>query len=234
MTDTQPSKTVFDGTGLLKKRNIVSEIRQAIKEMKPCLRRMSVFLVSIFNEDGMKMIPERCQNARLQLVKIRECYSRLTTIVPENEYHRFRNLWRYQTVRAAHLVLLIVFLETGTLCSRKEFAKTIGVHDDQMERFPINNEEYLNGLINMVSDLVRYAVTCVTYRDYETPVQVANFVIKVSKSLNLLRQKKEGLRKRIRSLKFDVKNLEELLYDLSLRNHLKPKHLGAEMMKNQD
>ncbi|XP_039299107.1 translin isoform X2 [Nilaparvata lugens] len=183
---------------------------------------MSAYLFSIYNEDGLKKIPEMCRKAREQLTKIKECYERLIDIVPDNEFHKYNNFFRYQTGRAAHLVLFLVYLETGKLCSRKEFTEVIGVSKDQNHHFPLNIDEYIHGSINMVQDLVRFAVTCVTYGDYETPVQIANFVINFNKSMSLLRVTKEGLRRRIRALNYNVKAIEDLIYDLSLRNHIKP------------
>lgn len=63
----------------------------------------------------------------------------------------------------------------------------------------------------------RYAVNSVTYGDYHRPLQISHFVAQLNAGFRLLNLKNDSLRKRFDALKYDVKKIEEVVYDLSLR-----------------
>lgn len=67
----------------------------------------------------------------------------------------------------------------------------------------------------------RFAVNSVTNGDYERPMQISNFVAELNAGFRLLNLKNDSLRKRFDALKYDVKKIEEVVYDLSIRG-LKP------------
>jgi len=56
--------------------------------------------------------------------------------------------------------------------------------------------------------------------DYSAPVQYSKFAKELSNAFGLLNLKNDSLRKRFDSIKYDVKRLEEVVYDLSLRGLL--------------
>lgn len=72
----------------------------------------------------------------------------------------------------------------------------------------------------------RFAVNSVTNGDYERPMQVSNFVAELNAGFRLLNLKNDSLRKRFDALKYDVKKIEEVVYDLSIRG-LKPGQQAA-------
>lgn len=57
----------------------------------------------------------------------------------------------------------------------------------------------------------------VTYGDYERPLQISRFVAELNAGFRLLNLKNDSLRKRFDALKYDVKKIEEVVYDLSIR-----------------
>lgn len=67
----------------------------------------------------------------------------------------------------------------------------------------------------------RFAVNAVTNGDYNRPLQIAKFVSELNAGFRLLNLKNDTLRKRFDALKYDVKKIEEVVYDLSIRG-LKP------------
>lgn len=67
----------------------------------------------------------------------------------------------------------------------------------------------------------RFAVNAVTNGDYNRPLQIAKFVAELNAGFRLLNLKNDSLRKRFDVLKYDVKKIEEVVYDLSIRG-LKP------------
>lgn len=53
--------------------------------------------------------------------------------------------------------------------------------------------------------------------DYSRAPQVSRFIGNLSTGFRLLNLKNDGLRKRFDGLKYDVKKIEEVVYDLSIR-----------------
>lgn len=67
----------------------------------------------------------------------------------------------------------------------------------------------------------RFAVNSVTCGDYFRPLQISRFVAELNAGFRLLNLKNDSLRKRFDALKYDVKKIEEVVYDLTIRG-LKP------------
>jgi len=57
----------------------------------------------------------------------------------------------------------------------------------------------------------------VTAGDYDLPLRISRFVAELSGGFRLLNLKNDSLRKRFDALKYDVKKIEEVVYDLSIR-----------------
>ncbi len=67
----------------------------------------------------------------------------------------------------------------------------------------------------------RLAVNSVILEDYQRPFDISSFISEVTAGFRLLNLKNDGLRKKFDSLKYDVKKVEEIVYDISIRG-LKP------------
>lgn len=97
-------------------------------------------------------------------------------------------------------------------------------------------EDYLLGILKMTSELVnnrdircpeasnnlyypqsRFAVNAVILGEFSRPLQISRFVSDINAGFRLLNLKNDGLRKRFDGLKYDVKKIEEIVYDLSIR-----------------
>lgn len=73
----------------------------------------------------------------------------------------------------------------------------------------------------------RFAINSVTLGDYERPLNISRFVGDLSSGFRLLNLKNDGLRKRFDALKYDVKKIEEVVYDIKIRG-LIPAAVAAE------
>lgn len=62
--------------------------------------------------------------------------------------------------------------------------------------------------------------------DYVRPMKIAKFVAELDSGFRLLNLKNDGLRKRFDGLKYDLKKVEEVVYDLSIRG-LRPREPAA-------
>ena len=63
----------------------------------------------------------------------------------------------------------------------------------------------------------RLAVNSVTAGDYSRPLRISTFINELDSGFRLLNLKNDSLRKRYDGLKYDVKKIEEVVYDLSIR-----------------
>lgn len=59
-----------------------------------------------------------------------------------------------------------------------------------------------------------------TYGNYSRPCEISKFVAELNAGFRLLNLKNDSLRKRFDALKYDVKKIEEVVYDLSIRGLL--------------
>ncbi len=63
----------------------------------------------------------------------------------------------------------------------------------------------------------RLAMNSVICGDYQRPLNISAFLSHVAAGFRLLNLKNDFLRKKFDSLKYDVKKVEEIVYDLSIR-----------------
>ena len=67
----------------------------------------------------------------------------------------------------------------------------------------------------------RLAVNSVILGDFSRPYAISNFISELGAGFRLLNLKNDALRRRFDGLKYDVKKVEEVVYDISIRG-LKP------------
>lgn len=120
-------------------------------------------------------------------------------------YSRSKKWERSSTVRQSPL-------------SRPELIITVPVNLKDRDAFHITIEEYLQSLITLIEELSRLAINSVTLGDYQRPLQISQFVKDIHAGFQILNLKNDSLRRRSDSIKYNVKKIEDIVYDLSLRN----------------
>lgn len=128
--------------------------------------------------------------------------------------------------RASYAVALAFYLGTGRLITKDQTARILALNAASPAathgRLLFTTEEYLHSLVSMINDLSRLAVNSVTLGDFATPLRLSAFVKDLHAGFQLLNLKNDSLRKRFDSIKYDVKKIEEVVYDISLRGLVKP------------
>jgi predicted translin family RNA/ssDNA-binding protein len=89
------------------------------------------------------------------------------------------------------------------------------------DTFHFTLEEYLLSLTDLTPELSRLATNAVTLGDFELPMIISAFVKDLFAGFQLLNLKNDILRKRADAVKYDVKRVEDVVYDLSLRGLVK-------------
>jgi len=143
--------------------------------------------------------------------------------VPENQYWRWKDIWARHVQNAVFVVVLCEYTRSQKLLSIKECSEQIGFQSEWKDRIYLQVEDYLHGLVSVVNELSRLAVNSVTLRNYEEPFRISGFVKDVFAGFSMLNLKNDTLRKRFDSLKYDLKKIEEVVYDVSLRQLVPPK-----------
>ncbi|KAK7868422.1 hypothetical protein R5R35_005046 [Gryllus longicercus] len=196
-------------------------IRTHTREIEATAREILITLQCIHQANGAKEIPAACERSRKKLEDVRQQYEQLKGAVPEDQYYRFHDHWRFVTQRLSFLVALIQYLDTGEFISHAEVAAELGLACRRTDGFHLDLEDYLIGQLDLASELARFCVNAVTFGDYARPLHISKFLGELSAGFRMLNFKNDSLRKRFDGLKYNIKKVEEVVYDLSIRG-LKP------------
>jgi len=105
---------------------------------------------------------------------------------------------------------LLTIEEVGTLLH-------VPVNLKDRDEFHLTIEEYLQAMISLIDELARLARNTVTIGDYERAAAIAIFIKNIHAGFQILNLKNDSLRKRSDGIKYRVKEVEDVVYDLSLR-----------------
>ncbi|KAL8276762.1 hypothetical protein RQP46_010818 [Phenoliferia psychrophenolica] len=148
---------------------------------------------------------------------LRTSLASLASLIPPTQFYRYNDMFSRSLQSAAFIVVVDHFLRTEDVPTKDEVAVALGISDAWRDHFFLPIEDYLNSLISLLNELSRLAVNRVTLGDFQAPVRYARFAKELSSAFGLLNLKNDNLRKRFDGIKYDVKKLEEVVYDLSLR-----------------
>ncbi|KAI9742309.1 MAG: hypothetical protein M1818_004209 [Claussenomyces sp. TS43310] len=144
--------------------------------------------------------------------------------------NRYNGLWTRDVQNVIFAILLCRWLgglavngrsaEPGQLLTIEEVGEILAVPVNLKDRdaFHISIEEYLQALITLIEELARLAINSVTLGDYQRPLQISQFVKDLHAGFQILNLKNDSLRRRSDSIKYSVKKIEDVVYDLSLRD----------------
>lgn len=68
------------------------------------------------------------------------------------------------------------------------------------------------------NELSRLSMNAVISEDYDLPKRIKNFVNELYAGFQLLNFKNDVLRRKFDSIKYDMKKIEEIEYDINIRN----------------
>lgn len=200
--------------------DVRERIRLAVKDLEQSARGIFTCMQAVHQCTTAEMAV-LCVKSRAMFEPVRTQFATLVDIVPANSYYRFHDHWRFVMQRLAFLGSLLVYLESGRLATRYDVASIIGVCVRREEGFHIDLDDFLMGLLSLASELSRLAVNSVVLGDCERPFAIAGFVSELAAGFRLLNLKNDALRRKHDALKYDVKKIEEVVYDISIRG-LKP------------
>ncbi|TKY86758.1 hypothetical protein EX895_004398 [Sporisorium graminicola] len=201
---------------LERERELSDSIREKSKELDRLYRSLSSLLNGVHSTQGSEF--SRIVDRTLPLwSQVRAKVGELADLIPDDGFYRWCDEFSQPLKNLVSSIALIVLLTTGGLVTKAQASDVLGLANVEEGEVHLATEDYLHALINTINDLPRLAVNSVTLGDYRTPVRLASFVKQLHSAFQLLNLKNDSLRKRFDSLKYDVKKIEEIVYDISLR-----------------
>ncbi|KAF2126646.1 Translin [Dothidotthia symphoricarpi CBS 119687] len=214
------------------------ELKDIISALEKHNRNVS-FVLSRAHSTPVANLDDVLKAAEEPIKNVVETVSKLSQAASKLPYYKFNNMWSRQMQGAIEGLLFWGWLggykheggepKCGRLLTIEELGEILNIPVNLKERdeFHLTLEEYLQSLISLVEELTRLARNAVTLGDYERPLLINQFVKDLFAGFQILNLKNDSLRRRSDGLKYRVKDVEDVVYDLSLRN-LVPKKGGQE------
>ncbi|KAI1826535.1 putative sequence-specific DNA binding protein [Xylaria intraflava] len=147
-------------------------------------------------------------------------------------YYKYNSKWSRSLQNVVGTILLTAWLggmgtesrpgEVGRLLTLEDVGEILKVPVNLKDRdaFHVTIEEYLLALTDISEELSRLAMNSVTMGDVALTVRISGFIKDLFAGFQLLNLKNDIVRKRVDAVKYHVKKVEDVIYDLSLRNLL--------------
>ncbi|KAJ1980584.1 Translin-1 [Dimargaris verticillata] len=151
----------------------------------------------------------------------RDYITKLSALIPPAKFYRYNSIWSRVVQQGVFAAALITYLNSKTLLQPDQVQEFMGapVHmsNAPVQEFHITVEEYLHGIFSLPAELARLAVNSVTRQTYQRPLEISTFVTELFASFQLLNLKNDSLRKHFDGIKYEVKKIEEIVYNISVR-----------------
>ncbi|WFD37521.1 Translin-1 [Malassezia japonica] len=197
-------------------RTTADTLRELARNVDRSQRMIAMQLGQIYAMEASQ-VPGHVERTAHEFGEVRNAIAALAAEVPAQEYYKWSETWSWSVRHAVFGACLAYYLGTGRLLSKEEASTVLGMDRVPHDRMLLATDEYLHGLISMVNELPRLAMNAVTSGDFEAPVRIAAFVKQLHAAFQVLNLKNDILRKRFDGLKYDVKRVEEIIYDIRLR-----------------
>ncbi|KAI2630131.1 putative sequence-specific DNA binding protein [Xylaria nigripes] len=161
-----------------------------------------------------------------------EVVGELAQFASKYPYYKYNFKWSRSIQNVVATVLLTAWLggmgtesrpgEVGRLLTLEEVGDIlkVPVNLKDQDSFHVTIEEYLLALTDITEELSRLAMNSVTMGDVALTVRISSFIKDLFAGFQLLNLKNDIVRKRVDAVKYHVKKVEDVIYDLSLRNLL--------------
>ena len=222
---------------LEEEQELKESIRNRVRELEASGRELAALLQKVHHASGYNNLPAVVQEVEeVFRTKIKGHFKQLADVVPPGQYFRYHQMYNYTIQRFVYQAALTHYLKTEDLLLLKDAAEMLGIEHTsygnetkeetdktmcKLDVFHLDLEDYLAGITQLSNELSRLVVNSVTHGDYQRPKRIATFLNNLDGGFRLLNLKNDMLRKKFDSLKYDLKKVEEVVYDLSIRGLLK-------------
>lgn len=209
------------------------QVREEIRGILQCLDRQSRSthaILSRAHSTPAAQLSTVIQPAEESIGRQLQSIAQLAVVASKYPYYRYNGMWSRDVQNTCFAIVLCTWLggyaradagpQSGRLLTIEEVGEimNVPVNLKQEDAFHLSIEEYLQSLISLIEELARLAVNSVTLGDYHRPIAISKFVKDVHAGFQILNLKNDSLRRRTDSIKYQLKKIEDVVYDLSLRN----------------
>lgn len=217
--------------------SVRDELREIIQTLEKQGRSVQ-FVLSRAHSTPASAIRDVLSAAKSSIRNEVDTISKLSGAASKLPYYKWNSMWSRQIQDATFGILFCGWLggyttegseaQPGRLLTIEEVGQimNVPVNLKDKDEFHLTIEEYLQALISLVDELARLARNSVTLGDYHRPLLISQFIKDLHAGFQILNLKNDSLRRRSDGIKYRVKEVEDVVYDLSLRN-LVPKSGGA-------
>eukprot|EP00029_Vermamoeba_vermiformis_P002885 TRINITY_DN13252_c0_g1_i1.p1 TRINITY_DN13252_c0_g1~~TRINITY_DN13252_c0_g1_i1.p1 ORF type:complete len:229 (-),score=63.89 TRINITY_DN13252_c0_g1_i1:45-731(-) len=193
------------------------EIKTVLHEMTATLRSASAQLQQIHG--SIKNTQSVCDQTKKALVPLKDQFAKLQQHINADNYYKFIQLWKNDLQQIVFMLAFLTWLESKRLIDLQEIEQFLGLpgKSQGVNAFALELEDYLVGLTYLPNELSRLAINSVIAEEFTLPGQISQFISDLYAGYRLLNLKNDFLRKRMDSIKYDVKKVEEVVYDVALR-----------------
>ncbi|KAK4177689.1 Translin [Triangularia setosa] len=207
------SKIEEDTTVRKELEQIVDELHQHVSFTQGLLSRIH----STPRSKYPTLLPQVEESIKSQVATV----SKLSIFASQYPYYKYNHKWTRPLQDSLSTVLLFSWLSSPshTLLSPSDVSSfySVPLNLTSEDKFHITTEEYLLALVSIIDDLSRLAMNSVTLGDTALAVEISTFIKDLHAGFQVLNLKNDILRKRVDSIKYAVKKVEDVVYDLSLR-----------------
>ncbi|KAB8266349.1 recombination hotspot-binding protein [Aspergillus pseudonomiae] len=223
-------RTIFES--LQSKIDEEATVRDELHEIVQTLARngrSTTAILSRAHSTPSNQLKPVLDEATKEILAQKEQVTRLKALADKHPFYKYNGVWTRELQNLVSSIELCAYLggleeykssRAASFLTIEEVGKflDVPVNLKEQDAFHLTIEEYLLALISMVEELSRLAVNSVTLGDYARPVQIGSFIKDLFAGFQLLNLKNDILRKRSDGIKYSVKKVEDVVYDLSLRN----------------
>ncbi|KAJ2745732.1 Translin-1 [Coemansia sp. BCRC 34301] len=195
-------------------------IKNAVKELNKTCRLASAKLAKA-HAVPKNQAKEVTDSIKPQFEAIRQNVSTLVSLIQPVAFYKYHDMWTNAIQSACALAVFVVYLDSARLATPEDIQAYVGcrvnTENTDIAEFVITLEEYLHAIVSLFNELSRLAVNSVIANDVQRPQEISTFASELYAGFQLLNLKNDNLRRRFDSIKYDIKKIEEVQYDLRVR-----------------
>ncbi|XP_066927151.1 translin-like [Clytia hemisphaerica] len=193
------------------------DIKQTVQSIEQKLREMIAILQMIHHKADEENIKSICAKVSERFPEVLTDLKELADKIPIGQYYKYNQQWSFAMQRLVFVLTYVHYLTTEQLMSRELVAGKLNLKLRWEDGFYLDLDDYLIGVLQVASELSRLCTNAVIAGDYARPSRIGIFLSDLDAAFRLLNLKNDHLRKRFDALKYDLKKVEEIVYDLSVR-----------------
>jgi len=216
-SDTVGVYAVFSNYGdyLAKENDTREDIRLSVKQIEQTGREIHTTLQKMHRPGGIRDLDKIAEHSEMKFAKIRDLVKEVGDKVPSGMYWKYSQTWSNCNSWISFLASLTLYIKTEKLPDKYQVDELLGMNRVG-SILQLDIEEYLLGLCHLSNELARLSVNSVTSGDFTRPVRISEFLNSLHTGFRLLNLKNDNLRKKFDSIKYDLKKVEEVIYDVSI------------------